>query len=72
MGIPPTGRHITVTEIAIARFANGKIVELWFNADDLGGLQQLGVIPALFGVVLFAGIAGGIGLTFLVRKVLKS
>ena len=47
MGIPPTGKHITVTGIAITRFANGKAVEEWANADWLGLLQQLGVIPAL-------------------------
>jgi hypothetical protein len=26
---------------------NGKIVESWQNVDDLGLLQQIGVIPAL-------------------------
>jgi hypothetical protein len=26
---------------------NGKIVESWHNVDDLGLLQQIGVIPAL-------------------------
>jgi len=46
MGIPPTGKHVTATGIAIIRVANGKIVEEWANADDLGLLQQLGVIPA--------------------------
>jgi len=47
MGIPPTGKHVTVTGIAIARFANGKEVEEWANGDDLGLLQQLGVVPAM-------------------------
>ncbi len=46
MGIPPTGKHVTATGMAIIRVANGKIVEEWANADDLGLLQQLGVIPA--------------------------
>jgi steroid delta-isomerase-like uncharacterized protein len=46
MGIPPTGKHVTATGIAIMGVANGKIVEEWANADDLGLLQQLGVIPA--------------------------
>ena len=46
MGMPPTGKYVTVTGIAIARFANGKVVEEWGNADDLGLLQQLGVVPA--------------------------
>lgn len=46
MGIPSTGKQVTTTGITITRFANGKGVELWGNSDDLGLLQQLGVIPA--------------------------
>lgn len=46
MGIPPTGKQGVVTGIGIDRFANGKIVEGWFNSDDLGLLQQLGILPA--------------------------
>ena len=45
MGIPPTGKRAVVTGIAIDRFANGKFVENWNNGDDLGLLQQLGVVP---------------------------
>jgi len=45
MGIPPTGKQGTVTAIYIVRFANGKGAEVWANGDDLGLLQQLGVIP---------------------------
>jgi len=44
-GIPPTGKHVTVTGVGINRFANGKIVENWTNMDFLGILQQLGVVP---------------------------
>ena len=47
MGIPPTGKHVTVSGIAIIRIANGMAVEEWANADELGLLQQLGVVPAL-------------------------
>jgi steroid delta-isomerase-like uncharacterized protein len=46
MGIAPTGKYVTATGMAIIRVANGKIVEEWSNGDDLGMLQQLGVIPA--------------------------
>ncbi len=46
-GIPPTGKYITTTAIVISRIANGKATEAWFNGDDLGRLQQLGVIPTL-------------------------
>jgi steroid delta-isomerase-like uncharacterized protein len=45
MGIPPTGKQITMSGIAITRVANGKIVEGWYNGDDLGMMQQLGVVP---------------------------
>ena len=47
MGIPPTGRPVTTTGITLIRFAHSKAVEQWANYDDLGLLQQLGVIPAL-------------------------
>jgi len=46
MGIPPTGKRVTVSSIALIRVANGKAVEEWFNGDNLGMLQQLGVVPA--------------------------
>jgi predicted ester cyclase len=34
-----------VTAVAIHRIADGKIAEHWSNTDELGLLQQLGVIP---------------------------
>jgi predicted ester cyclase len=71
IGIPPTGRQVTMTDMALLHVANGKFIEAWNNADDLGLLQQLGVIPVILGFVLLAGMAGGIGLTVLVRKALK-
>ena len=46
MGIPPTGKHVTVTAIDISRMAGGKSVEHWIEMDTLGMMQQLGVIPA--------------------------
>ena len=46
MGIPPTGRSVTVNEQHIVRFANGKITEHWGVEDNLGMMQQLGVVPA--------------------------
>jgi steroid delta-isomerase-like uncharacterized protein len=45
-GIPPTGRHGIITGITIERIANGKVVECWTNADDLGMMRLLGVLPA--------------------------
>ena len=46
MGLPATGKAFTTTAIVILRFENGKIAEEWFQGDDLGMMQQLGVIPA--------------------------
>ena len=46
MGIPPTGVYGTQTAIAILRIVDGKVVKGLGVQDDLGVLQQLGVIPA--------------------------
>jgi steroid delta-isomerase-like uncharacterized protein len=46
MGLPPTGKPITMTGIEIFRIENGKIVELWGEANMLGLMQQLGIVPA--------------------------
>ncbi len=46
-GIPPTGRQGVVTGISIDRLANGKFVEGWTIFDELGMMQQLGVIPII-------------------------
>jgi steroid delta-isomerase-like uncharacterized protein len=46
MGMPATGKSVTVNGMSINRFENGKIVEGWVNWDTLGMLQQLGVVPA--------------------------
>ena len=45
MGIPPTGKQVTITGIMIQRYADGKLVEHRYEADNLGLLQQLGVVP---------------------------
>ena len=45
MGIPPTGKQVTLSAMNIFRVANGKFVEQWVNSDDLDLMQQLGVIP---------------------------
>jgi steroid delta-isomerase-like uncharacterized protein len=46
MGIPPTGKQVTVTGILIGRFEGGKFTEGWIDFDALGMMQQLGVVPA--------------------------
>jgi steroid delta-isomerase-like uncharacterized protein len=45
MGIPPTGKEVTIDGISIWRIADGKIEECWFNYDALGLMRQLGVVP---------------------------
>jgi len=47
MGMPPTGKIGGTTGINIFRVAKGKIVEHWGNSDDLGMMQQMGVIPSM-------------------------
>ena len=47
MGIPPTGKQVVTSGISILRIANGKIAEQWDNFDNLGMLQQIGVIPTM-------------------------
>ncbi len=45
MGMPPTGKQVTVTGIAYARIVDGQLREDWTSWDTAGMLQQLGVIP---------------------------
>jgi steroid delta-isomerase-like uncharacterized protein len=45
MGLPPTGKAITMTGIEIFRIKEGKIAELWGEANLMGLLQQLGILP---------------------------
>jgi steroid delta-isomerase-like uncharacterized protein len=44
-GIPPAGKFVQVTGINIHRLGDGQIQEAWLNWDELGMMQQLGVIP---------------------------
>lgn len=46
MGIPATGKQINVTGLDINRISGGKIVEHWGQFDQMGMMQQLGVVPA--------------------------
>jgi predicted ester cyclase len=47
LGIAPTGREVRWTETQVGRYENGKLVEHWYNSDDLGMLQQIGAVPEL-------------------------
>lgn len=41
LGIPPTGKTVSFTGIAIYRLSNGKVVERWVEVDLLGVMGQL-------------------------------
>ena len=45
LGNPPTGRPVEVQGIIFARTENGRIVEDWTLVDEMGILQQLGLVP---------------------------
>ncbi len=45
MGNPPTGRSVEVDVIDIGRFEDGRLVEHWGIADQLGLMLQLGLVP---------------------------
>jgi len=46
MGIPATGKSITVGAIVLFHIVNGKVEELRAQFDQMGMMQQLGVIPS--------------------------
>jgi len=43
LGVPATGKRVTVKGVTIAHFSRGKILESWASWDALGMMQQLGV-----------------------------
>ncbi len=46
MGMPASGKSLTFTGTTTVRMNDeGKIAERWANVDELGLLQQLGVVP---------------------------
>lgn len=45
MGIPPTGQQVSIGLIDIVRIVDGRVIEHWSMGDNLGMMQQLGVVP---------------------------
>jgi predicted ester cyclase len=45
MGIPPTGKEVSVPFIITYRIAEGKIVQHWMSFDRMALMEQLGVAP---------------------------
>ena len=50
LGNPPTGKPVVVQGIIFARTENGRIAEDWTLIDQMGILQQLGLIPPSRGI----------------------
>ena len=46
MGIPPSGRSVSMGLMDIVRISEGRVVEHWSMGDTLGMMQHLGVIPS--------------------------
>jgi len=47
LGLAPPGRPATLEGVAIARFVGACVADVWLQADLLGLLQQLDVLPPL-------------------------
>jgi steroid delta-isomerase-like uncharacterized protein len=45
MGMPATGREVTVTGMTYSRISGGQVHESWGSWDTLSMLQQLGAVP---------------------------
>jgi predicted ester cyclase len=46
VGVPPTGKRYEAQHIHWFKLRDGKIVAHWANRDDVGMMQQLGLLPA--------------------------
>ena len=49
LGVPPTGRKVSIQGIIIVRIVDGQIVEGWNSYDQLGLLRQIGALPGIAG-----------------------
>ncbi len=45
MGIPPTGKVVTISGIDIHKIRDGRMAEHWHVVEELQMLQQLGLVP---------------------------
>ena len=44
LGVPATGRRVSVTGVTIVRLRDGKIVEAWNHYDQMSLMQQIGAL----------------------------
>lgn len=49
MGVPPTGRSVTMSGVDVVRVRDGRISELWYAEQMLELMQQLGAVPDFAG-----------------------
>jgi steroid delta-isomerase-like uncharacterized protein len=47
MGIPATGKSVTLAMMDRVKVRDGKAIEHWGVSDDLGMMTQLGIIPEM-------------------------
>jgi predicted ester cyclase len=45
-GFPPTNKSFVQSQMHMVRLVKGKVVEHWAVRDDLGLMQQLGIVPS--------------------------
>lgn len=45
MGVPPTGKHLTIEGVTILKIRGNRIAESWTDWDMMRAMQSLGVVP---------------------------
>ena len=45
MGVPPSGRRISMTGVGVMRVDDGKVAEFWVSPDRMTLMQQIGALP---------------------------
>jgi predicted ester cyclase len=46
MGVPPTGRELTMEGITVMHFREGRCIERWSVVDGVSALMQMGAFPS--------------------------
>jgi predicted ester cyclase len=44
-GIPPSGKSVSLDEMAFITITGGKITEGWIISDTMSFMQQIGAVP---------------------------
>jgi steroid delta-isomerase-like uncharacterized protein len=45
MGVPASGKHISVVGVGVMRVADGKVAEFWVSPDRMSLMEQIGALP---------------------------